>query len=403
MAKGWLRRKKGKLLFCWYNASGKERSRVIGPDTIAGIEAGKWVGELGLDKLVAQPDPTNMKVNRIAFGELAEKYLAQHPFNKPSTKELHEQIVRNLLIPRWSEAIAIEIDPRELKTFMVGLDVESSTRGKYRSVMSGVYNWGQCEGLIPRGEQFNPCRYVKGWEFSQVTEYEAMALEIEDIFKILSKLKRPEYELTLTVVACMLRISEVLGLKWKDILWNRGLIAIRRTFVHLNMQQGAKTRLSRSRVEAPQLLLDALAAWRKETTYVSDEDFVFPSEKLGGKQPRSGSMLVEDYLRPAAIAAGVIIVKDGITYDRDGEVVKRFGFHVLGRHSIATFLVDEQQNPAVVQAVMRHATMDMTLYYSHSRRKAKRAAQDKVMEKLIPDAALQDKLRVPVRVPRMVQ
>jgi len=29
-----------------------------------------------------------------------------------------------------------------------------------------------------------------------------------------------------------------------------------------------------------------------------------------------------------------------ITYDRDGEVVKRFGFHVLGRHSIATFLME---------------------------------------------------------------
>jgi integrase len=58
-----------------------------------------------------------------------------------------------------------------------------------------------------------------------------------------------------------------------------------------------------------------------------------------------------------------------VTYDRDGELVKRFGFHSLGRHSLATFLMDEQENPAVVQAIMRHAAkMDMTLYYSHSRR-----------------------------------
>ncbi len=42
-------------------------------------------------------------------------------------------------------------------------------------------------------------------------------------------------------------------------------------------------------------------------------------------------MLVEDYIRPAAVRAGVITVTNGITYDRDGEVVKRFGFHVLGR------------------------------------------------------------------------
>jgi len=72
-----------------------------------------------------------------------------------------------------------------------------------------------------------------------------------------------------------------------------------------------------------------------------------------------------------------------VTYDRDGEVVKRFGFHNLGRHSLATFLMDEQENPAVVQAIMCHAKMDMTPYYSHSRRKAKRAAQEKVLQHLI--------------------
>ena len=34
---------------------------------------------------------------------------------------------------------------------------------------------------------------------------------------------------------------------------------------------------------------------------------------------------------------------------------------------------------------MRHARMDMTLYYSHSQCKAKRAAQEKVLQHLIPD------------------
>lgn len=128
--------------------------------------------------------------------------------------------------------------------------------------------------------------------------------------------------------------------------------------------------------------------------YADDDDFVFPSTKLGGKQPRSASQLVEDYIRPAAIRAGVITVKDGFTYDRDGEVVKRFGFHNLGRHSLATFLMDEQENPALVQAIMRHAKMDMTLYYSHSRRKAKRAAQEKVLLHLIPEG-----IREPMREP----
>ncbi len=367
------------MLFCYRNADGLERSKVIGPDTQSDREAWVRVGELGLDKLIANSDPAFL-----TFGQLAEKYLVHYPFNKQSTKELYVQIVRRVLMPQWSDSTAVNVDPRKLKAWMVGLDVESPTRGKYKSIMSSLYAWGQCESLIPRGEEYNPCNYVKGREFSQVSSYEAMALGIEDVFAVLSELRQPEYELTLLVVACQLRISEALGLRWRDVLWERGLIAIRQTFVHLNIQQGAKTKLSRSRVEAPKLLLDTLAAWRRETMYAVDEDYIFASEKLDGAQPRSGSQLVEDYIRPAAIGVGVIRVENGVTYDRDGEVVKRFGFHVLGRHSIATFLMDNQENPAVVQAVMRHSKMDMTLYYSHSQRSAKRAAQEKVLQHLVP-------------------
>jgi integrase len=179
------------------------------------------VGELGRDKLVAKPVPV-----LITFGQLAEKYLANYPFNKQSTKELHEQVVKYLLVPKWADAGAINIDPPKLKSWFLGFDVESSTRGKYKSIMSGVYWWGQCEGLIPRGEQFNPCRYVKGREFSLVTEYEALVLEIEDTFKVLSELQQPVYELALLVATCGLRISEALGLRWRNVLWDRGLIAI---------------------------------------------------------------------------------------------------------------------------------------------------------------------------------
>jgi hypothetical protein len=84
-------------------------------------------------------------------------------------------------------------------------------------MMNGVYTRGQCEGFIPREEQYNPCRYVKGREFSQVSAYEALALEVEDTLKVLSELAQPEYELL--VATCGLRISEALGLAlaWRPV------------------------------------------------------------------------------------------------------------------------------------------------------------------------------------------
>ena len=85
------------------------------------------------------------------------------------------------------------------------------------------------------------------------------------------------------------------------------------------------------------LLAGFLLAWRERTKYATDSDFVFPSVKLKGKKPLSASIMVQKYLRPAAIAAGVI------PSDSKG----RFGFHNF-RHSLATALVKLKVDPKTV-------------------------------------------------------
>jgi len=109
-------------------------------------------------------------------------------------------------------------------------------------------------------------------------------------------------------------------------------------------------------------------------------------------------MIVQDYLRPAAIRAVILIKENGKLYSKDGDLVKRFGFHNLGRHSLATFLTDEQGNPAVVQAILRHSKTDMTLYYSHPCRKAKRTAVENYALRLAPQS-----VRVQIRVQPTIQ
>jgi len=46
--------------------------------------------------------------------------------------------------------------------------------------------------------------------------------------------------------------------------------------------------------------------------FAKDTDFVFPSIRLKGKEPLSASIMVQKYLRPAAVKAGVI--KEGDKY-----------------------------------------------------------------------------------------
>jgi integrase len=113
-------------------------------------------------------------------------------------------------------------------------------------------------------------------------------------------------------------------------------------------------------VEMHETIAALLLAWRQETPYGKDSDFVFPSFKLHGKQPRLGSMIVQDYIRPAALAAGMI-----------SEDCPRFGFQ-------------NGQDPVVVQRMLRQSHVDMTMHYVHNSRKA-RNAQAQFIERFLPN------------------
>ena len=104
-------------------------------------------------------------------------------------------------------------------------------------------------------------------------------------------------------------------------------------------------------------------------------DYVFPSVKLRGKKPLSASVMVQKYLRPAAISAGVIAA------DWKG----RFGFHNF-RHSLATALVKLKVDPKTVQGLLRHEDFGTTMeLYAQSDMESMRDAQGKFLEQLIGD------------------
>jgi integrase len=86
---------------------------------------------------------------------------------------------------------------------------------------------------------------------------------------------------------------------------------------------------------------------------------------MKGKKPRCANVLVADYLRPAAIKAGILSKEDR----------HRFGLHNL-RHTLASFLVRSRTDPKTVQTLLRHANVKTTLQlYAHSVSEDRMAAQ----------------------------
>jgi integrase len=126
-------------------------------------------------------------------------------------------------------------------------------------------------------------------------------------------------------------------------------------------------------------LAQFLLEWRKQSLYPEHSDWVFPSYRFKGKIPRSASTCGKDYLRPAAVTAGVIKADESV----------RFGWHNL-RHSLATFFGSQEIPVQVIQRMLRHKKSEMTLHYVHGVNK-----QDMDAQKMFLDAigvALDDRI-----------
>lgn len=179
---------------------------------------------------------------------------------------------------------------------------------------------------------------------------------------------QPERTLTLLIAATGLRISECLGLQWADVDYDNQQVFVRRSWTGGKVGK-SKNASSKAPVPLVPLLAGFIRQWQEQTPCAQATDWVFASTRLKGKQPRVANMLVEDYLRPAAVKAGVL---------KEGEKV-RFGFHNL-RHSLASFLVRKGTDVKTVQKMLRHSDVATTLgIYAHSMSKDRLAAQDDML------------------------
>jgi integrase len=179
---------------------------------------------------------------------------------------------------------------------------------------------------------------------------------------------RLEWTLALVHAATALRPEEAFGLKWEDVDWAKGQINIRRGWSKGKETPG-KNDGSMTQVVMHPALAEALQAWRSESLYRRDSDWVFASAKSKGRNPRSASTAGQDYLRPAAVKAGVI------PKGSKG----RFGWHNL-RHSLATFFAANEVNLPVIQSILRHSRPSTTALYTHRVNAAQMAAQAKFLD-----------------------
>jgi len=314
-------------------------------------------------RINAGPSPA-----RLRFNGLAEHYLkadfgedAVRPKSE-NTAAIVEHIVRDYLIARWGEETAEDVTPLDLQRWLKSLHSEQhlawTTIAKMRGVMSRIYKIGIIHGLVSK----NPVQCV---ETRSTSNYRAVLITPPQTLAILRGLVDPlHHTLVLTCAATALRASEILALRWSDILWEEARIRVSKRWA-LGKDGHTKTDASDGYVPLHSLLAQHLRRWQAQTAYAKATDFVFPSLKNGGRVPLSAISFVADHLRPAAVRTGVPV-----------QPGQRFGLHNL-RHSLSNWLVNKAKvEPKTVQAILRHSRIQTTLdLYTHEDCDEARTAQ----------------------------
>jgi len=154
-----------------------------------------------------------------------------------------------------------------------------------------------------------------------------------------------------------------------------------------------KSKASKGPVPLHPLLAEFMLVWKEKTTYPQPGDWVFPSTRLNGKQPRVANMLVEDHLRPAAVKAGVLSSHRDFRGQLVDDDPRRFGFHNL-RHSLASFLIRIRTDPKTVQTLLRHSDVKLTLqFYTHAVSRDRMVAAGKMLTAILSHAPGKNGLR----------
>jgi hypothetical protein len=166
----------------------------------------------------------------VSFGFLAEHYLkadfgedAVRP-KSANTIPIVEHYVRGYLIERFGEDIAGDIKPLDIQRWLKSLNQADglawTTISKIRGIMLRIYKIGIRHELVTK----NPVQHV---ETRSKSDYRAIIITPGQTLAILKSLPSPlHFALVLTCAATALRASEILALRWSDILWGEGRIRI---------------------------------------------------------------------------------------------------------------------------------------------------------------------------------
>jgi integrase len=270
--------------------------------------------------------------------------------------------------------IANDINPLEIQRWLKFLLEDKklawNTISKIRGVMSRIYEVGMLHEKVTK----NPVQHV---ETRSKTNYKAIVLTPAQTLGVLRALKNLQHHaLVLTCAATALRASEIVALRWRDIVWEQARIQVSKRWA--GSDGATKTEASDGYVPLHSL---GRPFTRLARTHTLREECRFRFPLTEDERPHSDVRL--------HFRTGLSAPRRYRSRHADNRRA-RFGLHNL-RHSLSNWLVNKAKiEPKTVQGILRHAKIQTTLdLYTEEDSDGARDAQGQFLQAVMATSGVQ--------------
>src|SRR5436305_10043207 len=139
---------------------------------------------------------------------------------------------------------------------------------------------------------------------SSKAEREQIPLEVAELQALCRELTLEYRVMLLLDVPNGLRRGEILALQWCDFDFTKKTVAIRKSIWKQHLGP-VKTKESERVMPLDDAMIADLLAWRAQTPYAKDNDWVFASRRMRGTQPLWPEAIMRGHIRPAGKRAGI--------------------------------------------------------------------------------------------------
>ena len=321
-------------------------------------------------------------LQRTTINTVWEHYRREElPIKALSTQDSYIMYAKNWIIPRWGEVQLQQVKTVEVERWLRATDVANGTKAKIKCVMSALFShavrWEFCShnpissGIqVGSGGKRGPSTGVR---VSAKRQKSPLKLTAEQVALVLTELQFRDQLLVFLDAGLGTRRGELGALRWMDCDFINQVFDIQHSYY---WRRGGHLIDTKSEASAQPLpmhpaLKDGLLEWRTQSPYTRPGDYVFASERLKGRKPLDLASVLKKKIQPAFRRIGI----NGV------------GWHTF-RHTVGTMLAEMGQHQLTIRDYLRHSNLHVTNKYLQATSKAKRLAQDKLVDAILPTGLL---------------